>query len=498
MRALPRFAAVGRKAAAAIVFLGACAPAAPRMPAPANPLAVIDSVLATPPLDRTLWGISVLDQASGEVVYERNSNRHFIPASNTKLVVAAVALGTLGPDWRYDTPVLLGLPRDTIPDLLITGRGDPTWSRRFYPDATAPLDSIAAMVARAGFHRIRDVVIDATWFRDALVHPTWEISDLPWSYAPPIDAFAIEEGAFRVIVSPGARPGEPARITTALPGTQPLRSSIITDSMGAPTRISVDYMERSDTIVMRGTIAALAAPDTSNLAVISPAHSAALALQGRLQERGITVAGAVRVLRDTAAAAEYVARMDTAFQVIGHMRSAPLDSVVAAILRPSQNWIAEQLLKTVAAELTDEGSWPSGVAYERRFLIDRAGIDSTAFHLRDASGLSVQNLLTPAATVALLEFVRRQPWGGVYRDALPSPGMKESTLENRLPEIGDRLRAKTGTITHVNSLAGYLQTADGRVLTFSIMTNASGVSSAMVRRGIDTIVQALAAPGRVL
>jgi D-alanyl-D-alanine carboxypeptidase/D-alanyl-D-alanine-endopeptidase (penicillin-binding protein 4) len=228
--------------------------------------------------------------------------------------------------------------------------------------------------------------------------------------------------------------------------------------------------------------------------VISPAHAAALALRRVLENAGIAVAGEVRVLRDSTAVIAYRAMHDDRIREIGRVRSVSLDSVVAQILRPSQNWIAEQLLKTIAANTEDEGSWLAGVTLERRFLIDQAGIDSTAFFLRDASGLSVQNLLTPAATVELLEFARSQAWGQQFRNALPAPGMGESTLENRLPGLEDRLRAKTGTITHVNSLAGYLETADGRTLTFSIMTNASGVASAAVRRGIDRIVEALATP----
>jgi D-alanyl-D-alanine carboxypeptidase/D-alanyl-D-alanine-endopeptidase (penicillin-binding protein 4) len=465
------------------------------MPAPRDPFAVIDSVVTTAPLDRTLWGISVIDQSTGAVLYAHNQHRHFIPASNTKLVVATVALGMLGPGWRYETPVFAVERSDSLaPALLIAARGDPTWSRRFHAAGTVPLDSIVVMASRAGLRHVGDVIIDATWFDDAAVHPTWEISDLPWAYAPPIDAFAIDEGTFRIIVSPATSPGAPAIVRASFPSAQPFTSSIVTDTAGGRTSIDADYMQRSDSVVLTGSIGLRSPPDTSDLAVISPARAAALALRRVLENAGIAVAGEVRVLRDSTAAIAYRAMHDDRIREIGRVRSVSLDSVVAAVLRPSQNWIAEQLLKTIAANIEDEGSWSAGITLERRFLIDQAGIDSTAFFLRDASGLSVQNLLTPAATVELLEFARSQAWGEQFRGALPAPGMSESTLENRLPGLEDRLRAKTGTITHVNSLAGYLETADGRTLTFSIMTNASGVASAAVRRGIDRIVEALATP----
>jgi D-alanyl-D-alanine carboxypeptidase/D-alanyl-D-alanine-endopeptidase (penicillin-binding protein 4) len=88
--------------------------------------------------------------------------------------------------------------------------------------------------------------------------------------------------------------------------------------------------------------------------------------------------------------------------------------------------------------------------------------------------------------------VRRAPWAAQYRAALPTPGLRGGTLSNRLTGLEERLAAKTGTISNVNALSGYLRSADGRDITFSILTNASGRASSDVRRGIDALVQALA------
>jgi D-alanyl-D-alanine carboxypeptidase/D-alanyl-D-alanine-endopeptidase (penicillin-binding protein 4) len=129
---------------------------------------------------------------------------------------------------------------------------------------------------------------------------------------------------------------------------------------------------------------------------------------------------------------------------------------------------------------------------ERRYLTDVVGLDSTSFFLRDASGLSAQNLLSPQALVRLLEYNRQAAWGPQYRVALPTPGLRGSTLSTRLQGLEGKVYAKTGTITNVASLSGYLTTRTGRELTFSIMVNASGRSSNQVRRGIDRLVAALA------
>src|SRR5690606_22277947 len=112
----------------------------------------------------------------------------------------------------------------------------------------------------------------------------------------------------------------------------------------------------------------------------------------------------------------------------------------------------EQLVKTLGAAAGDGGSWSEGLGVVRRFLIDDVAIDSLAFVLHDGSGLSARNLLTPQATVDLLGHAATRPWAETYRRALPAPGDTAGTLANRLAPLDGRLRAKTGTISNVNSL----------------------------------------------
>jgi D-alanyl-D-alanine carboxypeptidase/D-alanyl-D-alanine-endopeptidase (penicillin-binding protein 4) len=269
-----------------------------------------------------------------------------------------------------------------------------------------------------------------------------------------------------------------------------------TDTAGARASIDVDYEAWPDTLVITGRIG-LGKADSSWIAVPDPAMFAAQSLQAALAKRGIETMGIVRVARDSAAARELrvpFAGRDTAIV----WTSAPMREIIAAILKPSQNWIAEQLVRTLGARFRGEGSWSAGINVERRYLIDVARIDSFAFSLRDASGLSAQNLLSPNATIQLLEHARLSPWGDDYRAALPTPGMRGGTLSNRLAGLESRVAAKTGTIANVNSLSGYMWTHDNRELTFVIFTNGSGRASAEVRRGIDRIVNALARGGRQL
>lgn len=445
------------------------------------------------PLDRTHWGVLVSDAASGRVLAAEDADRHFIPASNTKLVVTAVGLGVLGPDYRYRTELqALGRADTVARALLAVGSGDPTWSDRFHEGEWAVLESLADSVVAAGIRRVAGpLVVDASRFDRQTVNPAWEVGDLVWSYAPPVAAFAVAEGTFRLIVEPGSAPGEPARVVAVAPeGLVPVAAAVLTDTAGARTDLDVERGPWSDTLRVRGLIAVDAAPDTSRLAVTDPARFAGRVLRAMLEARGVEVEGGVEVVRDAAEAAALRAGGEDATPV-AVWTSPPLAEVVASILRPSQNWIAEQLLKTLGAERMGRGSWPAGLAVERRYLVDEAGIDPAAFFLRDASGLSAQNLLTPGAVVRLLAHARGQPWGPAYRSAMAEPG-RPGTLARRLSGLEDRVAAKTGTITHVNALSGYLVTDTGRELLFSVLTNASGQPSAGVRAAIDRIVHAAA------
>jgi D-alanyl-D-alanine carboxypeptidase/D-alanyl-D-alanine-endopeptidase (penicillin-binding protein 4) len=165
---------------------------------------------------------------------------------------------------------------------------------------------------------------------------------------------------------------------------------------------------------------------------------------------------------------------------------------VEGILEPSQNWMTEQLVRALGMELGRKGSWEEGFQVEEGFLTREVGVDSLDIHYRDASGLSAYNLVTPRAMVQILAFMRDSPRGELFRNALAEPGEEDSTLENRLTNLEGRVFGKTGTISHVNSLSGYLTTESGREIIFSILTNGSGLPSSQVREGIDAVIQIVA------
>ena len=153
--------------------------------------------------------------------------------------------------------------------------------------------------------------------------------------------------------------------------------------------------------------------------------------------------------------------------------------------------MTEQTVRALGARFGDEGSWSEGIDVVESFLVNEVGVVPSDISARDGSGLSFYNLITPRAIVRILTEMRQMPWGEQYRDAMAEPGEDGSTLQNRLAGLEGRVFAKTGTISNVNSLSGYLLRDDGQEIVFSILSNGSGMPASRVRRSIDEIVRAL-------
>lgn len=461
----------------------------------------IDEIISTPPLDQVNWGIRIADPDRGQILYSRHAHLKFVPASNQKLLSTAAALSLLGSDYRYQTELhALGeLGEDGVlrGDVLLQGVGDPTFSERFYPSAEAPLDSLAQGLWDAGVRAVSgSLLVDVSAWDSTTVPGTWEVADLPATFASTGGAFAIGEGTFSVEITGGAEVGAPAQaIWWPHLDEEFLSVGYVTVHPDSSTRgRSVDYLPESRRIRASGKIR-IGEVDTIRVNQREPVRFASAALLNAIERRGIQVTGGLRIGWDRG---EPVGPDDCTTPVsevcphvirISGVSSPPMAEIAKAILEPSQNWIAEQLIRTLGMELGEKGSWEEGFRVEREFLTEEVGIDTLDITLRDASGISAKNLITPRAIVRILDYMRASPHSGVFRNALASPGEEESTLEDRLLALQGRVFGKTGTITHVNSLSGYLFTESGKELIFSILTNGSGLPSPTVRAGIDKVVE---------
>ena len=457
----------------------------------------LDRLLDAPPFDRHHWGVVVLDTA-GKVLYGRNPTRLFIPASNTKLVVSAAAAVLLPPNGSVATSVYGAGPLEggvLLGDLVLYGRGDPTMSRRCYDadtsragacetDPMRRMRELAAALHAKGVRRIAgDIVGDGSYFEPTMIHETWESGDLVWWYAAPVSGLAFNDNSVDLRWEPGPVAGAPGRITLT-----PDFGDLVLENR---TWTSAERGSGLETgrlgpfgIWVGGSITAAAPARTSYLALPDPNRYAASALRQALADAGISVTGATASTTDSARYAQ--ARRGAP---LAETSSRPFREWLTPILGPSQNLFADMLLKQIGKQVGGQGSWRSGLEVERRFLIDSVGIDSTQFSLRDGSGLSHTNTMSPWAFARLLLWMRRHPGFAPFQSALPVAG-RSGTIRTRMVRtpVEGRVMAKTGTISRVNALSGYVLLPDGRTRIFSIQTNNHDLSgTAMVAR-IDSLV----------
>jgi D-alanyl-D-alanine carboxypeptidase/D-alanyl-D-alanine-endopeptidase (penicillin-binding protein 4) len=461
----------------------------------------LDALLDRPPYDRVTWGVYVADDR-GRPLYRRNADRLFVPASNTKLVVTATAAALLPADYRVRTSLYVnGAIRDGIltGDLVLYGRGDPTFSERcFGVDTLAPgacdstftaIDRIADSIRARGIRRITGKVVgDGSYFEPRLVHPAWSVFDLNWWYAAPVSGLGFHDNSVDFQITPGDSVDAPPAITWS-PELHlfSFENRARTVPAGTPTTIGDNFFRAPGTmrIWAEGTVALGRRPWVESFALPDPNLYTARALASALLERGIAVEGgsvgttdslAYRGVRCcTAPLAEYLGR--------------PLGDILFPILNSSQNWFAEMLVKILGRALGTAGSWDEGLGIEQRFLVDSVGIDSSAFSLEDGSGLAAGNLVSPHAFVQLLTYMYRHPKGGLFLAALPRSGQPGSLLHRFVgTPLEGRVRAKTGSIDRVNSLSGYIERPDGHALVFSIEANAHALSGRRLLGQIDSVV----------
>jgi D-alanyl-D-alanine carboxypeptidase/D-alanyl-D-alanine-endopeptidase (penicillin-binding protein 4) len=441
----------------------------------------------------------VLD-TTGKILFERHATRLFVPASNTKLLVAATAAALLPPDLRVKTSVYAAGPMtDGVlhGDLVLYGRGDPTWSRRcFVADTTRagacerdpmrPLRDLAAQLRARGIRTVTGQVVgDGSWFEPTLVHATWEQGDLLWWYAAPVSALAFNDNSLDIQWGPGDEIGAPGRVAfTPNFGDVTLenRTRTVVPDSGFALDVGGDHAGLR--LWAAGRMPFGRRERTSYVAIPDPNRFAAAALRAALTEARIAVQGGTASTTDSL---RYAAARGTA--PLAEVESRPIRDWLFPILGPSQNLFAEMLLKQIGRQVAGEGSWSKGIEVERRFLIDSVGLDSTQLAPRDGSGLSHVNVVSPLAFGKLLLWMRRHPRFPIFVDALPVAG-RSGTIRTRMTAtpVEGRVFAKTGSIFRVNALSGYVTMPDGRTRIFSILTNNHDLGGAGMSPRIDSLV----------
>ena len=461
----------------------------------------IAQLVDAPPFDRATWGIYVVDDR-GRVLYQRNADRFSVPASNTKLVVTAAAAVLLAPDYRVKTAVYVngGVDGGVLSgDLILYGRGDPTWSERCYGvDTLAPgacdsiftaVDALADSVRAHGIHRVTGKLVgDGSYFEQRLIHNGWNAWDLTWWYAAPVSGLGFHDNSVDFLIAPGPAVDGPPLISWAPDlGLITFENRARTTTADSSSTISDNFFRSGGgwSIRAEGTVALGRKPWKESVALPDPNLYAARAVAASLARKGVAVEGGAASTTDSLAYRPVRCCGPALFELAGR----PLPDIIFPILNSSQNWFAEMLLKILGRELKGEGSWAAGLDVERRFLIDSVKVDSTAFALEDGSGLAAGNLVTPHAFAQLLAYMHRHSRGAPFVAGLPHAGQPGSLLHRfGGTSLEGRVIAKTGSIDRVNSLSGYIERANGHTITFSVQANGHAVPYSQMLAQIDSVV----------
>jgi D-alanyl-D-alanine carboxypeptidase/D-alanyl-D-alanine-endopeptidase (penicillin-binding protein 4) len=465
-------------------------------------------VLKSPAVTNAFTGLQVVSLPSGRVLYERNQDRLFTPASNMKLFTTALALTKLGPQYRFKTQVGSDTAIDAdgtlAGDLIFMGGGDPTLSGREYPYQYHPgsqaganysfraIEELADQLAARGLKRIAgDIIGDDRRYVWEPHGEGWSAGDALWEYGAPVSALIVNDNSFGVTIRPAANAGDLAHITLS-PSLEDfsIDNRVRTETGGA-RKVTFDRSADGRQLHIAGVMPAGDEGMTELLAVGDPAMYAAQVLRDALLRRGIAVRGSAvarhRFSDDAVDAGETAA---PAF-VLAEKSSPPLSEILRVVDKVSQNLHAEVMLREVGLVAGHSGSLKAGLVEMQDFL-SGAGIAKDAYRFTDGSGLSRGTLVSPAAIAKLLAYMYKSANRDSWMNLLPIAGV-DGTLANRFqnhPEA-QAIHAKTGSLSHVRAMSGYADTTRYGPVAFSFVVNNFDAPTVEISHLLDQIGMAL-------
>ena len=464
----------------------------------------IDKILATSDAQRGSWGIQVVELESGKLLYERDADHLFIPASNMKMFTTAAALEKLGPDYIFHTTVESDAAPDAqgrVWDLYLVGRGDPNLGVRTFPytyhgpqqPADKFVQEMADQVKARGVREVvRKLVADDSYFVWEPFAPNWAADDLEWGYGAPVSALAFNDNLLTLHVKPGEKAGDEAEVRLEpVADYYLLRNHIQTSAKGTEKNYLLERQPGSMELDLWGQIPIDDGEDVDTVAIANPPRLMAEQFRAALRARGIVVQGPIEVRHFTrleAASLPNPAPPSPPRVVLAEHTSPPLSEAIKVVNKESENLHAEMLLRTLGRVQNNHGSLAGGLEALNAFAAQQVGILPGETYFSDGSGLSREDLVAPHAAVKLLLYMAHSPHFPAYFDSLPVSGI-DGTLAHRLldDDVKGKIHAKTGSVEHVNTLSGYMDLPSGKRLVFSIMTNNHPLPNKAGQETLDAI-----------
>ena len=479
-----------------IAALAACAPkTAQPMAPPAGAVATLSpheqlkrdltAIFADATIDHAWWSVSIQSLRHHETLFSANSARMLTPASNQKLLTTAAAAERLGWDFQYTTRLYATGPIDADGglngDLVVVSDGDPTINPR-HPERWAAFDDWGRQLAAKGIRQVNGYLIgDDNAFEEPGWAPGWSWDDIAFGYGGAVGALQYNENQVEVMIGPGLEAGARAIISVSPSGSGLIIDhQVATAAAGEPSRVTLTRPPNSILLTVSGQVAIGSPPLTEYAAVDNPTQvylntmRIAFARHGVHIERSPLDIDDVRMRPDMSKAT-----------LLLEAKSAPLRDIVDVTLKWSRNIYAETLLLSMSPEGQPK-SWAGGLGAVAETLT-AWGVPSESYLARDGSGLSRYDYLSAGAVASLLTHL----WSDArhsepYRAALPVFGVS-GNVANRLKDTpaSGRVWAKTGSMSQVRSLSGYVMTLEDEPIVFSIIANAFKVPSRDIDAAMD-------------
>lgn len=396
-------------------------------------------------------GIEIRSIATGETLYGMNNDQLLTPASNVKIFTTASALNTLGPNYQFLTQIT-----ENGKNICLRGTGDPNLSLMH-------LDSLAQLVS-AKYQSIDSLFLDDTYFDDFHYGNGWMWDEGSWEYSAPVGALSLQGNCVEIIYKPG-KINQPVPLNfnpTSIFYTVENSAITVEDTIDyQPFKIERDWVKQSNTFFISGELLRYSKPDTIKRNIVNPTFFTGTIFKEMLHDKGAQV--------------QHIKKGQLLNgRILFDHRSDSLFYLTRQMMHDSDNLIAEILLKSLGNPKDESGSWKSGINTLKSFLANLPNenkIDTSKIRIADGSGLSRYNLASPSQFVNVLDAMYHHKYRNFYLHSFPLGGEKNSTLEERLINTGNKIRAKTGSLSGVSTLSGYAFSDKFGPLAFSIMMN---------------------------
>jgi len=416
--------------------------------------------------NNSMIGIAVQAMDTGKIVYQKNADQLFSPASTLKLFTAAASTAFLGDNFHYKTVVLSqknpdhkGLLQGNI---YVLFGGDPTLTKN-------DIKELMGEIKENGINTIDgNLILDDTIFDQVGYGPGWMWDELNFCYAAPLLGIMIDKNCFSFLLSPAQQPNDLALITNAPDnGYTPIINTVSTvepkqSDMKCPLDLHVSEFNQ---YYLSGCMPQQANPKWLKVAVKNIHRYVKAMTKDILKNEGIQLSGRIEFKK---------APNNHHLHKLAEHDSATLNQLLVEMLKHSDNLIADTLFKTMGAIYFNKvGTWQEGARAVDEILSEKTGIDFDQLRLVDGSGISRYNLMTPRQMILMLNYIyHNAKLNTAIITALPESGI-DGTLESRMAEISTigKVHAKTGTLKGVSTLAGFITNKKGQVFAFTIFFN---------------------------